>query len=306
MSKGKPKRNYSHKTLKILFTLSGNQCAHPKCANSVIEPRTERSDALVSAQICHIFAINEDGPRGKTGLTENELNSPENLLLLCPTHHRLVDGQHETYPAAKLKQWKKEHEAKLIKNRLHAGSDGVVWDVSSQPDFPTHLIDQEIKKKTDLLRKSRFFAEFDRNGFSLTFAKKLAGGELSGGTSEVRSEALGWCVRLLSDEHLEKAESYIEQAREIGTCPEVYIAAAFISSRKGDKAGAMRKLAAIDSPISRSASLMVVAHHDGKKEAVEWLIKAGVDTSDLDSDGKRFLLACYLKLADWDASRTVS
>ncbi len=191
----------------------------------------------------------------------------------------------------------------MIKNRLHAGSDGVVWDVSSQPDFPTHLIDQEIKKKTDLLRKSRFFAEFDRNGFSLTFAKKLAGGELSGGTSEVRSEALGWCVRLLSDEHLEKAESYIEQAREIGTCPEVYIAAAFISSRKGDKAGAMRKLAAIDSPISRSAALMISEYHDGPQGAVDWLGAVGFDASTLDADGKRTLLACHFELANWEASR---
>ena len=298
-----PRRNYSQKTLKVLFALSGNQCSYPECANSVIEPPTERSDALVIAQICHIYAINVDGPRGKTGLTENELNSPQNLLLLCPTHHRLADGQHETYPATKLKQWKQEHEARVMENRLPASSDDVLTDVSSHLDFPTDLIDQEIKKKTDLLCKSRFFAEFDRNGYSLAFAKKLVGGELSGGTNDVRSKALAWCVRLLSDSQLDKAGLYLVQARDIGACPEIDIADAFILSRNGDKRAAMRKLAAIDSPISRSASLMVVAHHDGTKKAVEWLIKAGVDTSNLDADGKRFLLACYFELADWEAAR---
>ena len=169
--------------------------------------------------------------------------------------------------------------------------------------FPTNIVDQKIIDETDILRKSRFFMEFDRIGFSSTLARKLTKGELSFGSDEVRSKALGWCVRILSDKQMDKAELYLEQAREIGTCIEIDIAGAFISSRKGDKAGAMRKLAAIDSPISRSASLMVVAHHDGKKEAVEWLIKAGVDTSDLDADGKRFLLACYFELADWEAAR---
>lgn len=303
MSTEKPKRNYSQKTIKVIFGLSGNQCAHPKCANPVIEPRTERSDALVVAQICHIYALNVDGPRGKTGLTEKDLNSPENLLLLCPTHHRLVDGQHETYPAATLKQWKQEHEAKMMKHRLSPDLDGVLSDVSSHPVFPTELVDQEIKKATDILRKSRFFIEFDRIEYSLTLARKLTVGELSGGSDRVRSKALGWCIRLLSDEQLERAESYLEEAREIGPCPEIDIAAAFIASRKGDKVAAMQKLAKIDSPISRSASLMVVAYHDSPREAVEWLKTAGIDASDLDADGKRFLLASHFELADWKASR---
>lgn len=83
----KLKRKYTQRTLKVLFAWSGNECAFPGCTNPVVAAETEFSDALVVAQISHIYAIAEDGPRGKSGLTEEELNSLENLILFCPTHH---------------------------------------------------------------------------------------------------------------------------------------------------------------------------------------------------------------------------
>lgn len=107
-----PKRYYSHKNLKILFALSGNQCAAPDCGEPIIAPQTQQSDAIVVGQIAHIYAISVDGPRGKSGLTENELNEVSNLVLLCPTHHVKVDAQYETYPATMLTEWKTKHEKK--------------------------------------------------------------------------------------------------------------------------------------------------------------------------------------------------
>lgn len=104
------KRKYSSKTLKVLFALSGNRCAEPDCHEKVIKISTAYSDAIVVAQIAHIYALSADGPRGKKGLTEAELNAPRNLILLCPTHHVIVDGQHETYPASTLFDWKVRQE----------------------------------------------------------------------------------------------------------------------------------------------------------------------------------------------------
>lgn len=118
-----PKRVYSPKTLKILFALSGNQCAEPDCKEPLIASPTEKSPALVVGQIAHILAINEDGPRGKAGLTEYELNQVSNLILLCPTHHVKVDGQHATYPASMLLDWKKRHERKYAEAMSRSISD---------------------------------------------------------------------------------------------------------------------------------------------------------------------------------------
>lgn len=300
----KLQRNYKQKTLKILFGLSGNQCAHPKCTNNVIEPATEKSDAAVIAQICHIYAISEDGPRGKAGLTNEELNSPENLILLCPTHHTVVDNQHETYPAEMLKQWKQDHKSKVVEDRLFVSLDNVPPNMFHHSYFPTELVDQKIKDETDILRKSRFFEDFDRIGFSLTLARKLIEGELSGGTDSVRSQALAWCVRILSrTKELDKAEKYLEYAKELGTCQEIDIADAFISSQKGDRKAALSSLTSIDSPMSRSAALMIVANHDSPQGIIDWLKKVNIDATDLDPDGKRFLLACQLEFADWEAAQ---
>ena len=298
------KRYYSQKTLKVLFALSGNQCAYPECSHTLVKSATEQSDAITTAHICHIYAVSEAGPRGKSGLTKEELNSPENLILFCRHHHAVIDGQHETYPAELLKKWKQTHEGKMRKI-LSKNLEHIQSDVLSHPYFPTELVDQKIKEETDRLRQSRFFAEFNCVGSSLTLARRLIKGDLSGGTNAVRCESLGWCVRLLSrTEELGKAEEYLKLAKELGTCKEIDLADAFISSQKGDKKAALSTLASIDSPISRSAAFMIVVHHDGLQKGVSWLKGAGIDATSLDPEGKRSLLGCQLELADWEAAQS--
>ena len=57
-----------------------------------------------------VSTVQEERP----GLRIKNLNSQENLLLLCPNHHTVVDKQFETYPAEMLKQWKRDHEAEAM------------------------------------------------------------------------------------------------------------------------------------------------------------------------------------------------
>ena len=197
-------------------------------------------------------------------------------------------------------------EAAALNNkvRLSADSDDVPSDMLSRPDFPTELVDQKIKDELYKLRKARFFADFDRIDFSLALARKLIEGELSGGTDSVRSQALAWCVRTLSrTEELDKAEKYLEYAKKLGTCQEIDIADAFISSQKGDRKAALSSLANIDSPMSRSAAFMIIANHDGSQGAIDWLKTVNIDATDLDPDGKHLLLGCQFELADWEAAQ---
>jgi hypothetical protein len=217
----------------------------------------------------------------------------------------VLDGQHETYPADMLKEWKQTHESEMQK-RLSADLESIQPDVFSHPYFPTALVDQKIEDEIEILRKSRFFLEFDRVHFSLALGRRLVEGELSGGTDAVRSRALAWCAHLLSlTEELEKAGEYLKLAKSLQTCAEIDIADAFIYSQKGDKSAALNTLAGIDSPTSRSAALMVVAHHEGAKGALDWLKTAGIRATDLDPDGKYFLLTRQLELAWWEAAREV-
>ena len=283
---------YPRNIQRILDIQSLNQCAYPKCTNTLVEPRAGESGPVVTGEICHIHALNPGGPRSKEGLSREERNSPENLIMLCPTHHAVVDAQPEFYTAEILQQWKREHEAK-VKSQHPTGLD-----------IFTEIIDQKIKDETDILRKSRFFSEFDNIRSSLDLASKLVKGEFSCGTDSAKRESLAWCVRLLSrTDKLDDAETYLSIAKKLGTCPEIDIAEAFISSQKGDKQNALDTLAEIDSPMSRSADLMIVAHHDGTQKAIDWLSASGIDATSLDSDGKCFLLNHQLELADWKAAQ---
>ena len=286
--------------------MSGNQCARPDCTNPIIEPATEQSDALVAGQICHIYAISSDGPRGTSGLTQQELNSPENLILLCRHHHGIVDGQHETYSVTQLKQWKQSHEAEMQK-RLSPDLAAIPADVLSHPYFLVTLVDQEIEKEVENLRKSRFFQEFDRARSSLALGERLSERELSAGSDEIRSQGLAWCARLLSRSGaLGQAEEFLELAKTLGDSPEIRIAEAFVLSQKGNKAAALQILAAIDSCASRSAALIIVAHHDGAEGAVQWMHDARYKAGDLDADGKNLLLNYQFQLDYWDdVARTV-
>lgn len=278
-------------TKRILDIQSLNQCAFPGCTNPLVELDTGQSGPAVISDICHIYASSPKGPRGQGDLTEEELKSIDNLILLCPNHHRVVDRQPETYTAELLKQWKEEHEAK-VKSQHPAGLDII-----------RELVDEKIKDETDILRKSRFFAEFNSAQSSLELARKLVEEELSVGTNAVRRHALAWCARILSTHKLDKAEEYLNHAKKLDTCEEIDIANAFISSQKGDKSTALSTLTSIDSPMSLSAALIVVANHDGSQGAVDWLKTVGIDAADLAPEGKRFLLQCQLELNDWEAAQ---
>lgn len=167
-----------------------------------------------------------------------------------------------------------------------------------------HLVDQKINEEVELIRKSRFFVDFDRVFSSLDLARRLESGDFSAGSDAIRSKALAWCARLLAyTDELDKAEECLKQAKSLGSCPEITIAEAFINSQKDDKKNALSILADIGLPISRSAALMIVSHHDGAQVAVNWLKRAGIEATKLDSDGKFILLTLYLKIGKWEAAK---
>ncbi len=295
----KPKRNYSHRTIKALFALSYNQCAFPTCKNQVVVSATDQSDSIVLNQICHIYALSDDGPRGKQGLTEDELNAPENLILFCPTHHVIVDGQHETYPATLLHQWKSDHEA-AMRRRVASDLNPVQADVFSHPYFPVELVDQRINEDLARLRRSRFFVGYDVQANAHAFARKLIRGEFSGGGNAARGDALAWCARIISrGTRIDTARECLELASTLSTSNDVAIAGAFLIAAKGDIPAALDRIAEIDAPAARSAALMIVGHHKGARAALDWLHQSGTEIEFLDGDGKFIAISHQFALGNW-------
>ena len=212
----------------------------------------------------------------------------------------MVDKQPKDYPAAKLKKWKRDHEEKVQKRKV---AESMLRD----PGL-TAFIDNQIKTYIDSFRKKLAFKEPDEiNGDSeavdtaLSLARKLTEGDYSNGSDSVRMVGLAWCVRVLAAKgKLDDAERYLDASASIGSCPETKIARAITLARKGHKKDALRKLADIEAPASRSAGFMVVELHEGLQRAIEWLDASNIPFADLDHDGKRLLLGSQLEHGLWD------
>jgi len=71
--------------------------------------------------IAHIVGASREGPRGGEGLTAAERAKHQNLILLCPDHHAIIDAQHRTYSVQVLRQMKADHEARV--GRLRAADE---------------------------------------------------------------------------------------------------------------------------------------------------------------------------------------
>lgn len=60
-------------------------------------------------EMAHIIAKSKDGPRGAKPL-DGHINGYENLILLCPNDHTVVDGNPDAYPRHRLLDLKRQHE----------------------------------------------------------------------------------------------------------------------------------------------------------------------------------------------------
>ncbi len=93
-------------TLRELYLKSGNICAMPDCHKLIVDENG------FCGEVAHIAAAEENGERFDKNMTNEERRSFENLMLLCPTCHTLIDKKGNKYTTADLKRIKKEHEAK--------------------------------------------------------------------------------------------------------------------------------------------------------------------------------------------------
>lgn len=279
----KTTRQYSSKTIRLLYGSCGNECAEPTCTNRIIAAGTPESEAAVIGHICHIYAASDNGPRGKPDLTEKQRNAPENLILLCGHHHLLVDKQWETYPAEMLIAWKKKHEAKFDKEtaealKLQAGMQ--------QQAFLAAHSDEQINAEIERIRKARFLTGFPTKEAARALATQVDVAEFAGGSRETRARALAWSARLLAQsETLGEAQALLSKAKALGAGPESIIAEAFLTSIS-DKNVALALLADMNTAAARSAALRIVNNHEGATYAIAWFDRAGLTLTDLDAEGK--------------------
>jgi hypothetical protein len=93
-------------TIKRLFAVSGNVCAFPGCKS----PLVDHPSGKVTARICHIKARSEGGPRYDAAQADLDRHGFDNLVLLCPSHHDVIDADSVSYSVERLLEIKSDHE----------------------------------------------------------------------------------------------------------------------------------------------------------------------------------------------------
>lgn len=93
--------------VKRLFAVSSNRCAFPQCPQGLIH------SGKVTGRICHIKAASPAGPRYDPQQTDSERHGFENLILMCPIHHDVIDADVTSYTVERLCAMKLKHEASV-------------------------------------------------------------------------------------------------------------------------------------------------------------------------------------------------
>jgi hypothetical protein len=95
----------------MLFAASGGYCQNPECSRELFIEYTGKR--IHVAEMAHVFAANDDGPRANPVLSEEERGAFENLILLCSLCHTIIDKAPEVYSDRVILGWKRTHAEKL-------------------------------------------------------------------------------------------------------------------------------------------------------------------------------------------------
>jgi len=100
------------RTVITLFVQAGGRCEFDGCNQYLLEHHVTK-DAGNFAQQAHIVAYSSAGPRGQKGANPADPNALENLMLLCPVCHKLVDDNPDDWPVSVLRKFKIAHEDRV-------------------------------------------------------------------------------------------------------------------------------------------------------------------------------------------------
>ena len=99
----------SDRVKRLLLSRSGGYCQNPNCRNNFF---TFFKSGEISSieELAHIIAQRDEGPRGQNPLPLAQRDEYENIILLCPNCHSLIDKNPRQYPDGLLLDWKLKHE----------------------------------------------------------------------------------------------------------------------------------------------------------------------------------------------------
>lgn len=104
------------KSIKILWSAAAGRCSYTDCWEKLCSQEAGGSAPFIIGEMAHIRGDKEGSNRHDPSQSQAERDDYSNLILLCPTHHRLIDRkENETlYTVEILHEMKRKHEAKVL------------------------------------------------------------------------------------------------------------------------------------------------------------------------------------------------
>lgn len=133
------KWEFSSATKEVVAKRAGYMCSFPNCSTLLVGPATNPREASFVGHVAHIFPATDVGPRATSGISQEQVQSPHNGILLCAHHHAVVDADRGSkYSPSILRGFKDIHEQR-ISFKLNQYSSPIGWidklDMQKSPVF---------------------------------------------------------------------------------------------------------------------------------------------------------------------------
>ncbi|MBY7998121.1 HNH endonuclease [Vibrio fluvialis] len=171
----------SEKLKRVIWSKAAGKCSI--CREDLLLDGSGEDLTHLVGEVAHIVAEKSDGPRGESVLDLNSRNSESNLLLLCLTHHKVIDDDPTSYTVDRLLEIKAAHENWVS----HSLASNPVWDTKLHQMYYLNvprlsLLCSRYGYSLDLSRYGRILAlhelGWELNGLMGGFSKLLSAVEL--------------------------------------------------------------------------------------------------------------------------------
>jgi hypothetical protein len=136
----------SIQTAQKVWADAGGRCMFEGCPCDLTEIPLWTGSARVG-YLAHIIASDPDGPRGNQADSHRLANNPENIMLMCDAHHRLIDSfAPADFPPARLNEMrrKRREQVKLYLDALSYLPSQAVTLHANLAYVPTYFHDTEF------------------------------------------------------------------------------------------------------------------------------------------------------------------
>lgn len=110
-----------NKIQNVLWGRSAGRCQYTGCNKLLIGEQISGARNANKSYIAHIVGDSAKGPRGDAILSPQLAHDPDNLMLVCDEHHRVIDREMvDTHSIEILREMKRRHEDRI---RITSGID---------------------------------------------------------------------------------------------------------------------------------------------------------------------------------------